>query len=328
MLAIVTGVISGLVVIFFAWTAKRIFLARRLFLIQPKLFDYSDLVSQKTARTIELTVFNGGSRPEEDVRVQLSPAFNYTILAADRPDMAVGPDGFLRIDRLAPKQDLTVVMTAEGGEFRKEHVVGLASKEVVGKVKEKLQDAQLSPVGSVAVMLLIFVVMPLLGWGAGNFIEKEVIPVFGSQIGDDEREAATAVVSSALRFKQIAGSSFVSYGASKKTADQMLDTVQVEKLTRTGDVVHIEVAISNRTKERLVYSLSSASQMSDGRGRSKDSLNYIEADIVAFPNTDKTVALSDYLPPAARPQTLLLEVRAESDGVYARRTLELQIITN
>jgi hypothetical protein len=327
MLSIVTGVVSGLVVIFLAWIAKSVFLARRLFLIQPKLFDYSDLVSQKAARTIELTVFNGGTRAEEDVRVQLSPAFSYTILAADRPGMAVSSDGFLTIDRLAPKQDITVVMTAEGGEFRKEHVVGIASKEVVGKVKEKLQDAQLSPMEGILVGFLIFVLMPLVGYGAGKFIEQEIIPTFSTESDDAGSAAFGKSTGNSLQFEQINGTPFVSYGTPKKTADQMLGTVRVESMTRVGDAIQLKLLINNTTKERLIYTLSTSSQMSDSRERSGNSFNYIEGDLIAFPATKKAVTLSDYLPSDALPQTLLLEVRVEADGIFTRRTSELQIST-
>ena len=119
MLSVITGIVCGLVVVLVAWMAMKLFLSRRLFLIAPKLFDYSDLVNRSSAKTIELTLFNGGSRPEEDVRVQLSPTFRYTVIASDRPGMLVDADGLLKADRLAPKQELTVIMTAEGGEFRK-----------------------------------------------------------------------------------------------------------------------------------------------------------------------------------------------------------------
>lgn len=313
----ITGVISGLVVVFVAWMAKQLFLSRRLFLIAPKLFDYSDLVSRNAAKTIELTLFNGGSRAEEDVRVQLSPAFGYTVIASDRPGMSVDNDGFLKIDRLAPKQELTVIMTAEGGEFRKEHVVEISSKETVGKIKEGLQEAQLTPAQNFLVFFAFVVLMPLLGYVAGRFVENEFLPVMFPDGVFSEKVV--------LAYDLKAGSASSSLEVQKGAMNKMLETFRVEKMWREGDGVIIDIKIENDTDRRLTYTFITTTQVSERRSEFPGRYDFIQHDVIAFPGTSKSVRLSDYLPGDESFQVILLKATVEGDSGSAYRTDEITV---
>lgn len=320
--SILTGVVSGVVVVFLAWLAKRVFLSRRLFLIQPKLFDYSDFVDSRGAKTVELTIFNGGSRVEEDVRIQLSPSFTYTVIASDKSGLSVDSAGVLAVDRLAPKQDFTVVMTAEGGEFRKEHVIGISSKETVGKIKDKLQDAQLSPEQSALIFFVFFVALPIVGYLVGRFVEREVWPVLVGVERASEAEARE--VGSAIKFLSKSGKASSSYGVSARRADELGSTFLVEGVRRVGNLVFVEIAIKNSTKSRLQYTFQVSSQVSERREEAKVVANYIETGIVAFASTEKSVSLSEYLPVDVSPQILVVEARVDDpNGDRVWRTVEV-----
>lgn len=96
------GVAGGITVALIAWLAKQVFSRRQLYLIQPKLFDYSGLDDRNAAKTVEFTVINSGRRSEEYIRVQFAPQFNYSVVASSVSGLVV-TDGVMRIDRLAPR---------------------------------------------------------------------------------------------------------------------------------------------------------------------------------------------------------------------------------
>ncbi len=291
------GLLSGLLVIFVAWVAKTIFLSRRLFLIQPKLFDYSDLINAQDSKTLELTVFNGGTRSEEDVQIQLSPSFRYTIIASDAAGLSVDVQGVLRLDRLAPKQDRTVILTAEGGDFRKEHVVGIASKETVGKIKDKLQEAQLTPAQNALMTLVIFVIFPAFGYGVGKFIETEVWPNVSPEVSRSKQ----------VDFK-VENNSIDNVSASNATSKVYGETFSIQEVVRNGDIVTIKAGLKNQTKSRLQFTLISSSPVSEKRPLGVD---YIVADILVFPGAEKVIEVSDYLPSGVSPALLSLKVIVE-----------------
>jgi len=296
--------VSGLVVVFLAWIAKTLFLARRLFLIQPRLFDYSDLVSASTSKTLELTVFNGGARSEEDINVQLSPAFVYTILASNKAGLLVDAEGILKIDRLAPKQDSTVILTAEGtGEFRKEHVIGITSKDTSGKIKEKLQDAQFSPGQNLAALFLVFVLLPACGYFIGHFVIEDAWREFRPKTS----QASSGKV---LQF-DVSKPTVQNISADEKLISQYQAQFSVEKVSRNDDLISVDVKLKNSSKRRLNLTLSTTSPVSEKRPAGVD---YIVSDILLFPDSEKTITLVEYLPPDTKPSLVGLEVIVDDAG--------------
>jgi hypothetical protein len=306
------GIASGLLVVFLAWLAKTIFLSRRLFLIQPKLFDYSDLAHAHNSKTIELTAFNGGARSEEDIRIQLSPAFHYTIVASDAAGLTVDDQGILKIDRLAPKQDRTVILNAEGGEFRKDHVVGITSKEAVGKIKDKLQEAQLTPAQNALFAIVLFVLFPAFGYGAGKFIELELWPAIRPQVIEPEKISFTT-------------ENVEVNNASVPEADleKYLGTFVIEKVQRRGDLVSVTTRLKNETDSKLEFSLFSSTPVSEKRGSGVD---YIVVDVLVYPASEKEIVVTDYLPKDANPNLINLQVIVE--GRAGRVDVHQDIVLN
>lgn len=302
--SIATGLASGLLVVFLAWLAKSLFLARRLFLIQPKLFDYTELGNAKDSKTIELTIFNGGTRVEEEIKLQLSPAFQYTILASNMAGLAVTAQGVMQLERLAPKQEMTVVLIAEGGEFRKEHVVGISSKDSVGKIKDSLQDAQLTPIQNVGIGLLLLVLLPASGYFVGRHV-----------IEDAWRGMAAKSLQVEKQLKFDLGSIRVgNISASKRTIQAFQEAFVVEKVERTSDLVKVHVKLTNSSKKRIAYTLTTTSPVSENRPLG---VHYFVADILVFPSGEKRIVMTDYLPVGVEPQLIGLEVRVDSEDERA-----------
>jgi hypothetical protein len=304
--------VSGLAVLLVGWLAKTLFFSRRLYLIQPKLFDYSDLVSRNNSKTLELTVINSGSLPEEDVRIQLSPLFTYTVLAADYAGLVISKDGVLELDRLSPQQNVTVVLTAEGGEFRKEHVVGVTSKSTVGKVKDSLQEAQFTPMMNIGMVLLIFGALPMLGYFFGNIFREEMWPVVRYQLSS-ERELPFEVTFDEAKNAE-----------DRKEEARFREMFSVQRISRKGDFIELTLKLSNTTAEKVTYTVISTTPVEDLRDEYPGFVDYAEIDVVVMPGSKATVQIEDFLPEFVEPQILELMVRLE--GSFGSMVLRQDVV--
>jgi len=265
-----------------------------------------------------VTVINSGRRTEEGVRVQFAPGFTYTIVASGTAGLDISEDGVLNIDRLAPKQDVTLVLIAEGGEFRKEHVLGVSSKETVGTVKSSIQEAQATTEQALIVLGVLFLLIFPIGYGVGKFVETVIWPEFVKPAMAAE-ESDTPLKFS-LKPNEISGSA----NMTKKNAEAFSSTFHVLSATRKGDLVVLQIEIDNTTGERLSYTFSLSSPVSEKRSESGEVPNYIVTDVVAFPGANKTVELSDYLPADTEPQILILESRVDdADADRAWRNVDV-----
>jgi hypothetical protein len=291
---LVIGILAGIVVTLVAWGAKQFFTRRQLYLIQPRLFDYSGLDERNTSKTVELTVLNSGRRSEEDIRVQFAPQFSYTVLASSVSGLDV-KDGVMRIDRLAPRQQVTVVLVAEGGEFRVEHLTGLASKDCVGKVKASLQEAKSSQ--STVLATALFMLFLAFGYGFGKFVEVALWPFIGPYLSGQPQ---------ALTFTSVMSGKIVPPGMNDVSAAKYIDAISIKKMERRGAYVFVEVELTNSFQERLEATLSVASPVHDERGEFARS-DYIVSGASVLPGSSRTFLIGDYLPSEEAPQALYLK---------------------
>jgi hypothetical protein len=312
---IVIGIASGLAVLFLGWLARTIFLSRRLYLIQPKLFDYSDISNANNSKTLEITVLNSGSRSEENIEVQFSPVFTYTVVASNTAGLKLDDKAVLKIERLAPKQDATVILTAEGGEFRKDHIVGVSSKETVGRVKTSLSEAKLTPLDNFLMPLIFFLVLPGIGYFVGNFIVDEVWPSIRpiASIASEEKEIVFKVEN-----EKIEGTT-----ASKSAMQKYKGTYKVAGVTRVQDIVTVQFSVTNNTDDRIEYTLISTSPVSELRDKYPGAVDYANTTLV-FPKVRKVISVSDYLPQDVEPQ--LLSIRLSIDGSKGRGYIEQDVV--
>lgn len=295
--SIVIGIVSGVVVIFIAWTAKWFFLSRRLFLIQPKLFDYSDLVNNNDSKTLELTAINSGGRSEEDIEVQLSPVFRYTVIASNTAGLKVNENGILKIGRLAPGQESTVILTAEGGEFRKEHISRISSKEAVGKITNTLQEAQLSPQQNILIIIVLFLLLPLSGYLIGKYIVEDFL---------SDLKVTQAVVEE--KSFSVENETVDLIGADEKTAKLYKETFKIKKVERKGNLIRVTLLLHNNIDKRISYVVSSTSTASDRRNEYSGAVRYIIGDVMVYPGATKEIYVEDFLPEDIIPQILIVEI--------------------
>lgn len=319
MTEILVGVISGLIVVALAWLARRSFLARRLHLIQPKLLDYSGLGGNAATKTIELTVINVGRLSEEEVRIQFAPGFKYHVLASNAPGLGVNSEGILEIDRLSPKQEVSLVVMAEGGDFKKEHILGISSKETTGTIKSSVQEAQATP-GQVFAGIVFLFLLLLVGYGFGRLIEATVWPEIRPYFFAEET----------LDFSvKLEGMSEVGE-LSKKKRKALQETVRITSVGRRSEKVIVAVQLTGIKGSRLSYTLDTSTPVAELRDDQEFvNFDYIEPDVLVFNGEMKTVNMSDYLPKEVSPQLVLFGVRIEdgNDVLYLKYEISLKTIT-
>lgn len=132
---VVGAIIAGLVLKLINDYFKR----RQLHVIVPKLFSFSQV---SAGQIVELTILNRGTQSEESIEVQLSPKFSYTIIATTLPSITLSDDAILGIARLSKGEEVSVVLSAENGEFTPESVLSISSKHTKGEIKKKLEGSQ------------------------------------------------------------------------------------------------------------------------------------------------------------------------------------------
>lgn len=299
--SVMSKVIAAIFAAIIIWAFKEYFFRRRLYLIQPKLFDYSDLASAKNAKTIELTVFNGGAKAEEKIVVQLSPMFTYTVVASNQSGLVVSKDGVFQIERLAPQEDVTIVLTAEGGEFRKDHVIGVSSKETKGRIKASLQDARVTPAQSAVAAIVIFFFFPLGGYVFGKLLEDEIGPAVVQQFSSTHN----------LIFK-VDNKRIKLLSLDKKKVNKLDGMYRVVSASRTGDLVSVELEIENKLEERVEISIYATSPMAEGRDGHWSDINPNINSVIVFPSSNKRLEIVDYLPADVTPNLVVLQVVIET----------------
>lgn len=319
------GVASGLVTVLLAWIAKAVFLNRRLHLVQPKLFDYSGLGSNQNSKTIELTVINAGRRSEEDVTVQFAPGFKYVVVAGTSAGLLVDAEGVLKINRLPPKQEITLILIAEGGEFRKEHVLGITSRDKKGTVKDSLQEAQATPEQAFVALAFIFLFLFPFGYAAGKFIEVEFWPALQKEAASPTVSGPDAREPTKIGFAILQDEMTKSANVPNSIAKARAATVSVGSVTRDGDTLKVQFILKNTSSQRLEYTISLGSPAAHLRAEAEGVFNFIKAGIIVLPGKTVEVSLTDFLPGNVDPQLVLVEARVDHRFDYVWRNFEIEL---
>lgn len=109
----------------------------RLAVFVPRTFSYNQLSDK--GQLVEVTVFNRGFKTEENIDVTLNPALNYELVGANSPD-AVVEKNRLKMTRIAPADEITILLNVENGVFKPDDIVQTVSKETNGITVTKLED--------------------------------------------------------------------------------------------------------------------------------------------------------------------------------------------
>jgi hypothetical protein len=88
---------------------------------------------------VEVRVINKSRVTEEDVSVALAPGRRYEIVASTDSSPVLSHEA-IKIPRIPPGDDFSVLLMVEGGEFTKNEISTVSSKMTMGKVLDGLEQ--------------------------------------------------------------------------------------------------------------------------------------------------------------------------------------------
>lgn len=313
-MSIVWGVISSLAVLLVAWIARRTFYRRRLYCVAPRLFEYSTLSASSSVAFIQIQ--NAGKRAEEKVEVALSPGFKYELLASSAAQVAVERNvGLISLSRLTPGEQVGLLFLVEGSErFKKEHVIGVSSKEAKGRIVSSAADIEASTPKIAVALLAMFVTFGV----AANvlyFMAKDTVwPVV--------REVVLPLEE--LEFYPACTNTYSNGKASEKDGltEEALkifasSTIEIKRVYRIGDYVYAEIHLENPIDIRSEFSVEVKSPAADSSSRELGAPDKSIYNIILLEKGEsRDLTLGDYLPRDHKSQLFWADYRINLDGSY------------
>ena len=272
-----------------------IFKSRHLFVVLPKLHLYSPLT---TGSTVNITIVNGGFRSEEAVTLHLNPAARYEVMAASRPDVTLN-NATLVVPRLGRFKRATIILLVEGKAFGRDDLLSVESKETIGRVVEKAENASTifeQFVG--ASLLLLFIGASFL---YGTWIGAETKTNFVSYFADEYVRDSVTIEPKEVSWVDLANlkaSKFVAQNGGKMP-------VSVKQLTRRGNTVYVDFEFENASSAYFMMNVTVKSAADeDGAIGFRDSRFY---DFLVPPGEKKQRRLQAYVPPAAKTRVIFID---------------------
>ena len=219
----------------------------RLVVLVSRQFSYSQISDR--GQLVELSVLNRGFKTEETVEVTLNNGLRYDLLGSNSQDTSVTDDK-IRIPRIGPSDDVTVLLLVEGGAFKKDDVVQCLSKETKAIQVSKLEEVPLTGPQRISV-IGVFVAVPAL--------------LYGFSLGLDflyestrSRSPAAEVEKAAI---EVQGWKIPRYH--ETTSPQLLGALKAGRIqlnvgppSRKGEIVTMPVTLTNKTDAVLDATLS------------------------------------------------------------------------
>lgn len=143
-----------------------LFRIRQLYLVIPQLFSHSAISTN--GKVAELKIINHGKRTEEDIKVALDPSLQYEVISATTSDIKI-EDSILSISRLSPMDTISIIVLIEGGDFGKEKISSISSKDIKGKIIENI-DSVIPNIGNTILTTLSYIaIVPLVFFGLSAY---------------------------------------------------------------------------------------------------------------------------------------------------------------
>lgn len=296
----------------------------RLVVLMPRMFSYSALTER--GQLVELTVFNRGFKTEEDVDVTLNTALRYELIGSNS-QYATITQNKIQISRVAPSDDVTVLLLVENGSFEFGDIIQCLSNQTQGKRVTKLE--MVPPTGQQRVALVGMVIaIPIFFWGVTAGIDLLYKPSLASASAESEKLASAAPSTLDINgwivpemYKRVSPELFKGFSDGKISAT-------VGNIVRQADIVSVHVLIQNETD--LVLDVTLSMNTPDSSKRLK-SYELSARDILIFPGRSEERTLKVVVPEHASDRldrTVFMEIFIQSDGEslkLARRHLLPQL---
>jgi hypothetical protein len=238
----------------------------RLVVLVPRSFSYSQLTDR--GQLVEISVFNRGFKTEDSVELILNHALKYELLGANYQDATLD-ENKLKIPRIGPTDEVTVLLMVENGSFKQGDIVQCLSKENKGSVVSKLEEVPPSGPQRIAIIGM-FIVVPSILYGLTfgiDYIFKEINKT-------DETIATKA--SNKNEPIDVRGWKVPWYNKSTSTLLPKLESGEISvdygEITRRQDIASIPIIVSNKTNEVIKARISMATSKSAKRFKSYELL--------------------------------------------------------
>lgn len=307
---------SGVAVVLVAWAANRYFNRRRLYCIAPHVFEYSQLSRNSSVAYIQLQ--NAGKRSESSVQLRLAPGFTYELLASTAAEVDLQQVGLIKLERLTPAEQVGLLFLVEGTErFRREHVIGLSSDEVTGKIVFNASEVDATPPKVAMAIVVMFVVFGV----AANVLFAMAKDLAWPRVRE------LVVPTEELVFAPKPCVEFTSNGKSDKKAGLTDLTLKrlvemsytLKRMYRRGGIVYAEVDIKNPVDLEIEHQVELKSPTSDSESSlfDIDGPTYLISGIKFLSKGDsRSLTVANYLPKSYPNQVVWVNYYIKTEGGY------------
>jgi hypothetical protein len=282
------------------------FRMRQLYLVVSRLFQYSKL--SKSAKTMELIIVNRGRQSEEDIRIEFDPSYTYRMIALTSPTIKL-EGSVLQIQRIPPRDEVSVVLETTNKNFSKKNVAAISSKTSKGKILEKIQEVPPNA-GNTALVIGAFILIPTLMWFSADEYFK-----YKEQKGKPPVQDVSKT-----------GWKNLDDYAKSTLAGFYLDgkfPVEIKGYRRVKDRIFLGIELINNTDEWLSFGVNVVSPAGESDNFDPRYKTYIQ-DVMVAPKGTLKQSFNAYLPAKFSHQFLLVQVNIEYQGKLFYR-LEKQV---
>jgi hypothetical protein len=217
------------------------FRVKQLYVVIPRLFSVSILTTN--GKVAEVRTYNKGRSTEEDVLIALDPSLKYEIVASS-DSTCVLESSAIKIPRIPPGDDFSVLLLVEGGDFSRERLSTISSKSTKGKLLNGIENV---PPNAGTALLVVFAFLVLMA-----------APVAGIHYYDEWQKAAaedmTAARLARLDYLRKEGWNNLDRYSESAFREHYPDgefPIHQTKAERKGDVVEIQFRIVNKSAAAL-----------------------------------------------------------------------------
>lgn len=217
------------------------FRVKQLYVVIPRLFSVSVLTTN--GKIAEVRTYNKGRSTEEDVLIALDPSLKYEIVASS-DSTCVLESSAIKIPRIPPGDDFSVLLLVEGGDFSRERLSTISSKSTKGKLLNGIENVPPNAGTAllVAVAFLVLMASPIAGI---DYYYKS------KKVAAEEMTASRLARLDYLRKEGWNNLDRYSASAFREHYPDGEFPIHQTKVERKGDVVEIQFRIVNKSAAEL-----------------------------------------------------------------------------
>jgi hypothetical protein len=234
-------IVLGLIVAALGALLVYAFRIRQLYVVIPRLFSASLLTIN--GKLVEVRAYNKGRATEEDVMVALDPSLKYEIVASSDSTCTLKHSA-IQIPRIPPGDDFSVLLLVEGGDFSRERISTISSKNTKGRLLQGIENVPPNMGSMVLVIIVVLAAMAIPIASINYYFEWQTATANSMQ---KDRLAR-------LDYLGKEGWSELDQYSASKFRDNYTDgefPIYQSKVARKGDAIEIQFRIVNKSAAEL-----------------------------------------------------------------------------